>query len=211
MANFDPCLVHIPNKDWSGDKRDFENWLEVERWALRLKSCGSSCSCGATLMVQFGEQTGLGAGPWDLSFSSQSIDPNALGQDGMGVLSWDGDSFSTSEVGQYSMQGYVEIANVTNRGTDQTIVGYWERWDTGSDTGFNSVGRDGVSLANPNGGGPSAEDPSWMLTPKLTFPLPVGGAAALIGNAVMPVGSWDIVNAYILATKVSCCENLPVP
>lgn len=41
---FDGCLVHIPNKDWSGDPRERMNYEEIERWAVRLKAC-STCTC----------------------------------------------------------------------------------------------------------------------------------------------------------------------
>lgn len=45
MPDWDPCLFQTPHKEWANDSRERENWSEVERWSLRLKNCGSTCTC----------------------------------------------------------------------------------------------------------------------------------------------------------------------
>lgn len=40
-----PCPeLHIPHKEWSGQREELENYVAIERWA-RTRGCGEACSC----------------------------------------------------------------------------------------------------------------------------------------------------------------------
>jgi hypothetical protein len=44
MQNQDGCDLLIPHKKWANNEQEFQNYLELERWAKRLKDC-NSCTC----------------------------------------------------------------------------------------------------------------------------------------------------------------------
>ena len=44
MPDITKCQLHIPHKGWSGNPLEEQNYLEIERWSIRLADCGS-CTC----------------------------------------------------------------------------------------------------------------------------------------------------------------------
>jgi hypothetical protein len=45
MPDIDPCVLHVPHKEWANNEQERQNYLEIERWSIRLKECGSTCTC----------------------------------------------------------------------------------------------------------------------------------------------------------------------
>src|SRR5262245_56574911 len=61
MPDFPGSGLHIPSKEWSGDQRELNNYLAIERWARGL-SFGAVSGAGFTLASSV--SIGSGSNAW---------------------------------------------------------------------------------------------------------------------------------------------------
>lgn len=215
MPNFSPCDLHIPNKQWSGDPLEEQNYLAIERWARYFhENClgGSSCSCGATLEVvidgdTYNENTNSpieGAG---------TVDPRNYGYDGLAVdssvvMEWDDINhlFHIVQPGLYSVNGYGRVISYSKT-TPAGFTTFLGRTDRSDNTMYLRFCQDGASNAGQNNGG--ADDEIWLF-PQVVYPMPAGSK-----------WRWNFLNGFtggsaffilgFIVEKVNCCDLPPGP
>lgn len=69
MPDFSACDLHIPNKQWSNDPLEEQNYLAIERWARNFRqNCVGGGGCDCFIGYGSNSQTGVAASSVAFSF-----------------------------------------------------------------------------------------------------------------------------------------------